>query len=199
MRNLVLASGSPRRRELLSGVGLSFQVMVSDADEKVDSGLSPDEIVRTLAFRKASAIANELSEGIVIGADTIVVLEDLVLGKPKDEQQARQMLKQLQGRVHTVYSGVAVIDAKTGQQAVGHRATRVHMRPLSDAEIEAYVKTGEPLDKAGSYAIQGIGSTLVERIEGDYFTVVGLPMELLASMLTSFDIHVLKTAEEIKR
>ncbi|WP_018131531.1 Maf family protein [Effusibacillus pohliae] len=199
MGKIVLASGSPRRRELLSGLGLSFEVRVPDVDESIAGQMTPAEMVRTLAYRKASAVANDVRDGIVIGADTIVVLDGQVLGKPADKQDARRMLGKLQGRGHTVYSGVAVIDAATGKHLVDHRSTLVHMRCLTDAEIAAYVRTGEPMDKAGSYAIQGIGSTLVNRIEGDYFTVVGLPMELLASMLTSFGIHVLGTAEEIQR
>ncbi|WP_096182245.1 Maf family protein [Effusibacillus lacus] len=196
---LILASGSPRRRELLAGLGIAFDVIVSDVDETIKEEVMPSEMVRTLACRKASAVSNTIQDGIVVGADTIVVLDGEVLGKPVDKQDAIHMLKKLQGRSHTVYSGVAVIDAASGKQLVDHRSTLVHMRPLTDAEIEAYVETGEPLDKAGSYAIQGIGSTIVDRIDGDYFTVVGLPMELLASMLTSFGIHVLKATEETMR
>ncbi|MFC4767902.1 Maf family protein [Effusibacillus consociatus] len=199
VNKLVLASGSPRRRELLSGLGLPFDVIVSDVDETIEEQMPPEEMVRTLAYRKASAVSNTLQDGIVIGSDTIVVLDGQVLGKPVDEQDARSMLSRLQGRAHTVYSGVAVIEASTGRHLVGHRSTLVHMRSLTDAEIVAYVQTGEPMDKAGSYAIQGIGSTIVDRIDGDYFTVVGLPMELLASMLTSFGIHVLKATEDSKR
>lgn len=198
MTKLVLASGSPRRSELLSGLGLSFEVIVSYANETVEGNVSPEEMVRTLAYRKAAAVSNSLRDGIVIGADTIVVLDGQILGKPVDQQDAIRMLRHLQGRMHTVYSGVAVIDAASGKHRVDYRATRVHMRHLSDDEIEAYVRTGEPMDKAGSYAIQGIGSTIVHSIEGDYFTVVGLPMELLASLLTSFDVHVLKPTETIR-
>lgn len=196
MGRLVLASGSPRRRELLSGLGFSFEIIVSDVDETVEGEMQPHEIVRTLAYRKAAAVSNTLQDGIVIGSDTIVVVDGVVLGKPADEQDAFRMLKTLQGRSHNVYSGVAVVDADSGKQLVDHRSTQVHMRPLTDIEIWSYISTGEPRDKAGSYAIQGIGSTIIDRIEGDYFTVVGLPMELLASMLTSFGFHVLKAAEE---
>lgn len=195
MSKLVLASGSPRRRELLSGLGLAFEIIVSEADETVEEKVTPAEMVCKLAYRKASAVSNTLQDGIVVGADTIVVLDGNVLGKPADKQNAVRMLRLLQGRTHIVYSGIAVLDAATGKNIIDYRATQVHMRTLTDAEIEAYVETGEPMDKAGSYAIQGIGSTIVDSIEGDYFTVVGLPMELLASMLTSFDIHVLKPTE----
>lgn len=199
MGKLVLASGSPRRRELLAGLGLAFEIIVSDVDETIEGQSSPAETVRTLAYRKASAVANSIQDGIVVGADTIVVLDDQILGKPVDQQDACRMLSMLQGRTHTVYSGVAVIDASTGRHVIDHRSTLVHMRSLTDSEISAYVQTGEPMDKAGSYAIQGVGSTIVERIDGDYFTVVGLPMELLASLLTSFDIHVLKSTKDLKR
>jgi septum formation protein len=196
MDKLVLASGSPRRKELLSGLGFPFEIIVSDVDETVAGDMQPHAVVHALAYRKAAAVSNSLQNGIVIGSDTIVVVDDNILGKPKDEQDAFHMLHTLQGRNHNVYSGIAVIDAATGKQLVDHRSTLVHIRPLTDKEIWSYIQTGETRDKSGSYAIQGIGSTIVDRIEGDYFTVVGLPMELLASMLTSFGFHVLKATEE---
>jgi septum formation protein len=192
-RRIVLASGSPRRRELLAGIGLSFEVIVSNADESVDEKLDPPALVQELAYRKASQVANSLKYGLVIGADTIVVLEDQVLGKPADEEDAKRMLFQLQGRVHSVYSGIALIDAQTSESRIAYSRTDVKMRTLSVEEISRYVATGEPMDKAGSYAIQGIGAILVEGIQGDYYTVVGLPLTLLATMLSSFGIDVLGT------
>lgn len=190
-KKLILASTSPRRKELLQTLGLSFAILTSDADETTEAGLSPREIVEELAVRKASAVASRLTEGIVLGADTIVVLDGQVLGKPVDEADACRMLSSLQGREHTVYSGVALIDAETGRREVSHSRTQVRIRPLTDAEIKAYIATKEPMDKAGSYAIQGIGATLVEGISGDYFTVVGLPLCLTASMLARFGVKVL--------
>lgn len=188
---IILASSSPRRRELLAGMGLSFDVIVSDVDETVEQLSDPSWLVRQLAYRKAQAVSNSVDKGIVIGADTVVVLDGEVLGKPRDQQDAIHMLTKLQGRTHTVYSGVAVIDAHTLQEQIAYSQTDVNMRPLTLDEIERYVATGEPMDKAGSYAIQGIGSIFIESIDGDYFTVVGLPLSLLSSMLSSFGVDVL--------
>ncbi|WNC16703.1 Maf family protein [Brevibacillus brevis] len=188
---LTLASSSPRRRELLQALGIAFKVQSSDVDETTAPGLSPQEVVEELALRKARAVASTLSEGVVLGSDTIVVLDDRILGKPADEADAFRMLSMLQGREHTVYSGVALIEAASGRSEVAHSSTRVKIRALSEAEIKAYIATREPMDKAGSYAIQGIGATIVEGIAGDYFTVVGLPLCLTANMLSRFGITVL--------
>jgi septum formation protein len=188
---LVLASSSPRRRELLQTLGNPFTIQTSDVDETTGPGLSPKEVVEELAMRKARAVAATRKEGIVLGSDTIVVLDDQILGKPADEADAFRMLSMLQGREHTVYSGVALVDAATGQAEVSHSHTQVRIRPLSETEIKSYISTREPMDKAGSYAIQGIGATIVEGITGDYFTVVGLPLCLTANMLSRFGITVL--------
>ncbi|QQE73297.1 septum formation inhibitor Maf [Brevibacillus composti] len=185
---LILASSSPRRRELLQTIGLPFTVMASDVDESTEPGLRPHEIVEQLAYRKAKAVADQVEEGIVLGSDTIVVLGERILGKPADEQDAFRMLSALQGKEHVVYSGVALIDAKTGRFELAHSSTQVRIRPLTESEIHGYIRTREPMDKAGSYAIQGIGATLVEGIAGDYFTVVGLPLCLTADMLSRFGI-----------
>lgn len=189
--SLILASSSPRRRELLKTLGLSFSIQTSDVDETTAPGLTPRQVVEELAMRKAKAVASRLSEGVVLGADTIVVLDGEILGKPADEADAYRMLSALQGRAHTVYSGVALIDASTGRSEVSHSKTEVKIRPLTEKEIQAYIATKEPMDKAGSYAIQGIGSTIVEGITGDYFTVVGLPLCLTANMLARFGITLL--------
>lgn len=188
---LVLASSSPRRRELLHTLGIPFTVQTSDVDETTAPGLSPREVVEELAVRKAQVVASSLTEGVVLGSDTIVVWEGQILGKPADEADAFHMLSMLQGREHTVYSGVALIDAASGRVEVSHSHTQVWIRPLSQTEIESYIATREPMDKAGSYAIQGIGATIVEGITGDYFTVVGLPLCLTANMLSRFGITVL--------
>ncbi|MFD2369879.1 Maf family protein [Brevibacillus sp. GCM10020057] len=188
---LTLASSSPRRRELLQTLGIPFRVQTSDVDETTAPGLSPHEVVEELAVRKARAVASLQQEGVVLGSDTIVVLDDQILGKPADEAEAFRMLTMLQGREHTVYSGVALIDAASGREEVAHSHTRVRIRPLAKTEIESYIATREPMDKAGAYAIQGIGSTIVEGITGDYFTVVGLPLALTARMLSRFGITVL--------
>lgn len=193
-KTLVLASSSPRRKELLNTLGIPFSIAVSDVDETTPVNFTPTEIVETLALRKAAKIAGEMKDGLILGSDTIVVLDDQVLGKPKDEVDAFQMLSMLQGREHTVYSGVAIIDAETKRQEVASSSTKVTIRTLTSHEINAYIKTREPMDKAGSYAIQGIGSTIVEGINGDYFTVVGLPLNLTAQLLKLYGIDVLANA-----
>jgi septum formation protein len=192
---LILASSSPRRQELIRSLGLPVRIIPSDADENVGGHLRPWEIVETLAARKAAAVADSLPaeerKGVVVGSDTIVVLDGRVLGKPKDEAEAGGMLAMLQGRDHEVYSGVALIDAASGRTLTSHRMTRVWMKRLDAERIRRYIETGEPMDKAGSYAIQGIGATIVERIEGDYFNVVGFPLSLVADMLEQFGIRIL--------
>lgn len=195
MGRIILASQSPRRRELLAQIGVPFTVEVSDTDENV-SGKDPSVIVRELARRKALAAASHhAGEAVhVIGADTIVVYEGEVLGKPKDPDDARRMLRELSGNVHQVYTGVCVIDVpcdkggscedSDGASGEGRgiretafaERTDVFVAPLTDAEIDAYIATGEPFDKAGAYGIQGIFARHIEKIDGDYTNVVGLPV-----------------------
>lgn len=246
----ILASSSPRRRELLEGLGLAFIIHPSEADEDVPVGTKPAALVEMLSLRKAQAVAQYYEQGLVIGSDTIVVLEDRILGKPVDEEDAFTMLSQIQGRTHTVFSGVAIVDAKSGEALVEHQSTQVTMRslseweirkyiktgepmdkaggydttmhlgdigqyriisespdgrpeiivghtvskvtfrPMSDEEIWAYVKTGDPLDKAGAYGVQGIGSVFIEKIEGDFYSIMGLPLNLLYQMLLMFGISL---------
>ncbi|WJQ83443.1 Maf family protein [Brevibacillus brevis] len=188
---LILASSSPRRRELLQTLGLSFTVITSDVDETTAEHLSASEVVEELSLRKAKEVASRLTEGVVLGSDTVVVLDDQILGKPIDEMDAYRMLSMLQGQEHTVYSGVALIDVETGRAEVSHSLTHVRIRALTEQEIKSYIATGEPMDKAGSYAIQGIGATIVEGINGDYFTVVGLPLGLTSTLLTRFGMPIL--------
>ncbi|KMY43620.1 septum formation protein Maf [Bacillus sp. FJAT-27916] len=175
--NLILASSSPRRKELLELLGIPFQVKASDVEETYQDGLQPHEIVMELARIKSNAIAETTKNSIVIGADTIVVSDGRVLGKPKGKADAISMLTQLSGKVHQVYTGVALV--KEGRTHLFYEKTDVEFWPLDTQDIEQYVLTGEPFDKAGSYGIQGYGSLLVKRIEGDYFTVVGLPVSRL--------------------
>ncbi|WP_232695610.1 Maf family protein [Brevibacillus daliensis] len=188
---IVLASSSPRRQELLKNLGLPFTIQVSDIDETVSPDLKPEEIVQTLSFQKAEVITRNLSFGLVIGSDTIVVLDGQVLGKPTDEQDAYRMLRALSGRMHQVFTGIAIIDVASGKAEVSYSSTYVTMEAMTDETIYSYIASGEPMDKAGSYAIQGLGATLVQKIEGDYFTVVGLPLHLLAHMLTRFGVSLL--------
>lgn len=253
-KQLYLASSSPRRQELVRMLGLPFEIRVSDADETTEPGLPPADIVATLALRKALTVLHGgLPEpGVILGADTIVVVDGKVLGKPQDEEDAFRMLTRLQGRTHEVYSGVALVDAefkgsiaaeesgigmaggdglagdgfagdglaseesaqaapgsggrtrvgdlaqyrtlaasRDGQAEVlsGCSVSKVTFRPMSESEIRAYVATGEPMDKAGSYGVQGLGSIFIEKIEGDFYSVMGLPLNLLYPMLAAFGIR----------
>ena len=191
-KKLILASRSPRRQELLRQVGLSFEVMINPVDETFLPGITPTEAAAELAYRKAMAVAAHLSEGIVIGADTVVVHRGKILGKPLDIDAAINTLKSLSGTDHLVITGFSVIDCAAGRLSKASETTQVFFRRLSDAQIEAYVRSGEPMDKAGSYGIQGLGAVLVDRIAGCYFNVVGLPLSSLAEVLRQFGVEVLQ-------
>ena len=178
--NIILASQSPRRKELLGLLRLPFTVRVADIDETMDPSLPAQDEVARVSRLKAEAIVRA-PEDIVIAADTIVVCENQVLGKPRDEQDAFRMLKLLSGRDHQVMTGMTVLK---GQQAVScTEITHIHFRELSDKEILAYIHTGEPMDKAGSYGIQGGAAVFAEKLVGDYFNVVGLPVCRLYQIL----------------
>ena len=185
--DIVLASQSPRRRELLQKLGFrDFAVCPADVDETVPPGITPQALVRDLSRRKALAL--NAPGKVVIAADTVVALEGDILGKPRDEAEARSMLRRLSGREHQVYTGVTV--ALDGRAETGVEETLVRFRPLSDREIEAYLATGEPMDKAGAYGIQERGCLLVQGIRGDFFNVMGLPLGKLADLLESFNIFL---------
>ncbi len=187
--NIILASGSPRRKQLLTSLGLQFQVIVSNVSETVESAMTPSDYVRTIARRKAEAVYHcvsdkpELNNGLIISADTTVTIDGKMLGKPRDAQDAFAMLSQLQGRTHEVLSAICLLKIDEFKCLIEHVTTSVTMKTLTPSEITAYCDTGEPLDKAGAYAIQGIGATLIHRIEGDYFNVVGMSLSLLSDML----------------
>jgi septum formation protein len=192
---IILASGSPRRKQLLQLINIPFEVVVSNADEKADG--DPDEIVQELASRKARAVLSTLAENedhIVIAADTLVYINGKVLGKPRDEKDAIEMLKQLSGKLHMVYTGVSII--RGDYEHVFADRTRVYFRTLPDEEIIAYVKTGEPLDKAGAYGVQERGSVLVERIDGDFYTVVGLPVAKVSRALAVMGYDIWEGGEQ---
>ena len=180
---LILASSSPRRAELLRQVGLEFLVRKPPVEEDLGRGEPLTAQLKTLALRKAQAVAQQEGGGLVIGADTVVVNGSEVMGKPRSEEEAAAMLSRLSGRAHLVLTAVAVVNADNGDCLVELEETKVHFRSLDQEEIAAYVHSGEPLDKAGAYGIQGRGAVLVERIEGCYFNVVGLPIPRLAMML----------------
>ncbi|MGM0399969.1 MAG: Maf family protein [Chloroflexota bacterium] len=187
---LVLASGSPRRRRLLSLLGLSFQTTVPGVDEEPRPGEAPEALARRLSLLKATAAAQERAEGVVVAADTLVVCDGDVLGKPADTAEAREMLLTLRDRQHTVLSGVALYDAEEQRHIVRVAETRVYMRDYTEEEIRRYVASGEPMDKAGAYAIQDRDFSPVARIEGCYTNVVGLPLCHLYSMLSAWEVHV---------
>ncbi|MGZ9585136.1 Maf family protein [Paenibacillus marinisediminis] len=190
---LILASSSPRRKELIHTLGLPVEIIPSGADEIIEEHWTPEQAVEQLALLKATDVAERRgrtqNDEIVIGSDTIVVLDHMILGKPKDDADAFRMLSMLQGRSHEVYTGVACIHLRSGHTMVKHRLTRVWMRSLSNAQIERYIATGEPLDKAGAYGIQGVGAAMIDRIDGCYYNVVGLPVSLLADMLTEYEVE----------
>ena len=181
---LILASGSPRRKEILDTMGLEFSVDVSDADESFAG--TPEEMVLELSRRKALAVASRHSGAMILAADTLV-FGDEVLGKPHSAEEAKRMLAGLYGRWHSVYTGVTMIDTRSGKTLSRADVTRVHFVALTAQDIDAYVATGEPLDKAGAYGIQGRGGMFIDRIEGSYSNVVGLPMALVRSMLLELE------------
>lgn len=187
---LILASGSPRRSQLLETLGIPFQVIVSDAPESLDPRLSPEDQAALLATRKAQAVASGLAKGKVLGADTIVVLDGEILGKPLDDEDAASMLRRLSGREHEVVTGIALVDAAHGSVLRRSVTSLVHVRPLNNDEIAAYVATGEPRDKAGAYAIQGLGADLIADFEGCFNNIVGLPLCYVSVMLAHVGIAV---------
>lgn len=191
---LILASGSPRRKEILEGLGLEFEVRVPHVDEVFDARRSPEEGAVTNALLKAREIAREVSDAVVLGADTVVVLGDAIFNKPSDDRDAVRMLEALSGQRHRVITGyacIAVGDSRIVEEITGYEVSWVSMRRLSAEEIEWYVREHSPMDKAGSYAIQEIGDRFIERIEGDYDNVVGLPgtriLEILKGLSPRFD------------
>jgi septum formation protein len=188
---IILASNSPRRKELLRQIGIDFSIDPADVDERVLTNEMPEGYAVRVALKKASLAASRAGVGIVIAADTIVVVNDEILGKPTDARDAERMLKKLSGKVHRVVTGLAVIDAATDKTLTRTSITSVWFRRLSQQEIISSVATREPLDKAGAYGIQERGALLVDRIDGCYFNVVGLPLSLLGEMLRCFGIDVM--------
>ncbi len=174
MTDIILASASPRRSELMTLAGFRFDVICADIDEIVPEKALPQEVVMSLALQKAQAVAKDHRKSAVVGSDTVVALDGKILGKPRSEKEAAEMLRSLSGRIHKVFTGVAIV---CGEKVTSFfEETEVEFYPLTDQEILDYVATGEPMDKAGAYGIQGRGSVLVKRINGDYFNVMGLPI-----------------------
>jgi len=187
---IVLASSSPRRVKLLKQLGVPFDVMEPDGVHEEDDGV-PEEVVIRNAQAKADHVASKLDEGIVVGADTIVVLGDAIIGKAMNDQEATEMLVALQGRSHRVLTGLAVVDASSKRMETDVVETHVTFRSLSEEEVARYVATGEPLGKAGGYAVQGIGAVIVEEVHGCFYNVVGLPLYRLNMLLEKFGVILL--------
>lgn len=182
-KRLVLASSSPRRKQLLEEIGLKFDIFPADIDEDIKKGESPEEHTLRLAEKKAKTAAKKVKDSWVIGADTIVFIDSRILGKPSDIHEAREMLLLLSGRYHKVATAFCFFNSATGENIKRVVDSRVKIKNLTNKEIEDYLKTGEPLGKAGAYAVQGIGGFMVEKIEGSYTNVVGLPMEEFQKVL----------------
>lgn len=192
---IILASQSPRRRELLERMGISqFEVIPARGEEIATRSLTPDQLVEELSRKKCAEVAASRPDDLVIAADTVVAVNNQVLGKPRSEEDAARMLSALSGRLHMVYTGVTV--ALGGEMVTQHEATSVRFRPLTQADIIRYIATGEPMDKAGAYGIQGYGCVLVEGISGDYYNVMGLPVCRLSGLLARFGVNTLALAAE---
>ena len=193
MERIVLASGSPRRREIMEKYNIDLIVEKSNVDENINRGETPEQISMSLSLIKALDVSNRFPKDIVIGADTIVVVDGKILGKPKGKEDAYDMLNILSGRIHEVITGVALIKADMNIKIIDYEKTRVKFRKLTDDMIYRYIGTNEPFDKAGAYAIQGVGQILVENIDGCFFNVVGLPLTKIDKLLSKyFNCYILK-------
>jgi len=194
---IILASASPRRETLLRALGVAYRVIPSVAEEGGPLPEGTERRTEALALRKAAEVAARVGEGLVLGADTIVECEGRLLGKPHDQEEARRFLRQLSGRSHLVVTGLALVEVGSGRTETGHEVTEVLVRPLTGEEIDAYVQTGEPLDKAGGYAIQGAAGGFVEAIKGSFTNVVGLPLGRLRTLLRRFGIDPLYRPSDV--
>lgn len=191
--NIILASASPRRKEILENVNLKFTVIASDIEEVILENEPPKDLVMRLAFEKCMDVAIKNKDDLVIGADTIVVLDNKVLGKPKNEEDAYNMIKSLSNKKHQVITGISLINLNSDKKVIDYVVSEVTFKDLSDELIRDYISTNESLDKAGAYGIQGYGSLLVESINGDYFNIVGLPISKISNLLKEhFDVNLFK-------
>lgn len=189
MKPIILASTSPRRKEILEKLELQFVTEASPFKEDMTLDLVPEDLAKHLAEGKAKAVAEKHKNAIIIGADTFIVFGGKILGKPSSEEKARKMLKMLSGKQHSVFTGFAIIDTDTKKMDSRVVETKVYFKKLTDQDIDDYIASGEPIDKAGSYAIQGLGAKLIKKIEGDYFNVMGLPLNALIKSLKDFGIE----------
>lgn len=191
MKTIILASASPRRKEILKITGLKFKVDASDYEENLNLKLNPHELARFLSGEKAKKVSHKYKNALIIAADTFIVFKSKILGKPHTEKEAKKMLNSLNNRAHSVITGFTIIDTGNKRKISKSVETKVWFKKLSQKELDSYVKTKEPLDKAGAYAIQGIGALLIRKIEGDYFNVIGLPLSDLTENLKKFGIYAL--------
>lgn len=191
-KRIILASGSPRRKELLKSMGLDFEVIVSEVEENIENEPFSTELIQNLAEEKAADVASKINfPAIIIGSDTVVVINNKILGKPKDREDAFNMLKMLSGNTHQVISAIAVLDKETGKVLKDSVVSDVTFKQLSDEEINSYIATGEPMDKAGAYAIQGFAGMFVKSINGCYSNIVGISVFKLAELLKEFGVKLL--------
>ena len=192
MSKIILASASPRRKELFEQTGIPFVVEVSDYREDMNLKLKPLELAKELSRGKAEAVAknHKNEDAVIIGADTFVVFKNKILGKPHTAKKAKEMIKEMSGRGHSVITGFTVLDVKSGREVSRAVESKVFFRKLTDKEIDTYVKNGEPLDKAGAYAIQEFGSVLIKKVDGDYSNIVGLPLAPLIEELKKFGVKL---------
>ncbi len=191
MKKIILASASPRRKEVLSKLKLPFEVQEGSYEEDLALDMLPGQLAEFLSAGKAKAVAEKNQNAVIIAADTFIVFEHHRLGKPKTPERAKEMLEMLSGKQHEIVTGVTIIDTETNKVRSFNEATKVFMARLSPETIDAYIRTGEPLDKAGAYALQEIGALLIEKIEGDFFNAMGLPLRRLASELKAFGVKIL--------
>ncbi len=191
MKKIILASSSPRRKALLESIGLKFIVKPSNIPEKMNPRLGPRAQAEYLSQQKAKAVGRRVKNSIIIAADSLIVLNKEIIGKPTSMQHAKRILKKFSGQTHTVITGFTILDTETGKYVTKSVATKVTMRKISKEEIDAYVKREHVRDKAGAYAIQGLGSLLFEKVDGDFFNVVGLPVNVLFQELKKFGVTIL--------
>jgi len=191
-KKIILASQSPRRKWLLEQIGLEFEIVPSNFDEDIENKKFSKKLIESIAYEKAKEVAKRVPEDVlIIAADTVVILGKQILGKPLDEEDAHKMLEKLSDKTHEVITSIAIIDKYENKTLINSKISKVKFKKLTEREITDYIKTGEPMDKAGSYGIQAYGSLFVEKIDGCYNNIVGLPLNLLAEMLKSFDIHLI--------
>lgn len=198
-KKIILASSSPQRKALLEQVGLGFEIIPSSYEENMQLEIEHKKLAMRLAYGKAKDVSEKVKEGLVIGVDTFIILDGERIGKPKNEEDAKRILKKASGKTSEVYSGIAIVDCTTQKSVTDYEVTKVKMREISDEEIDAYIETKEALNKAGAWAIQGLGAVFVERIEGCYSNIVGLPLYCLCRNLEKFGLSVFSKNKKINK